>query len=167
MDHCNWGHKLVRFEEQIANPASQLATKMSSAPEQYRWEWYEHINGKPNIVIRKWGLEALTVLDIETHNKISTTKYRELPNDRKIGGLLFVMYPELFRHGREEKKDILIEKAVVVVHTNDQQPSAQLSVEPSAQPSVQSSVQPSAQLSAEPGTQPRIKIEVDSSEKKT
>lgn len=68
-------------------------------------------------------MEYCTITDIETHNKISAEKIRDLPDDAKTGELLFVMYPGLLRCGMDGYKDVQIEKAVIVVRCQKTQPS--------------------------------------------
>lgn len=43
-------------------------------------------------------------------------KFEALPDDAKLGNLLMVMYPALFRRGKKGEMDIQIQKAVILVH---------------------------------------------------
>lgn len=128
----NWDHKLpvAKYEEQIANPAAELAILMRcSRLKNYRWEWYDEIEWHSNGIVRKMGLEMLTVMDIETHNKVSTASFNELPNTAIIGDLLFVIYPALFRCGRNGDQDIQVAKAVITVHVQNRQPNVKVEID--------------------------------------
>lgn len=124
----NWEHKLAKCEEQIANPAAELAILMRCSPEEYRWEWYEDIKWDSPTVVRKGDLTRFIILDIQTHNKISVEKLSELPDDAEIGNLVLVMHPALFRCGRDGQKDIIIAKPVIAIHAQDRQPMVKVEV---------------------------------------
>ena len=57
-----------------------------------------------------------TLIDVLTHQKIRGSKFTDLPDDAKIGNILLVMYPALFRCGKDGQNEIQIEKAVILIH---------------------------------------------------
>lgn len=61
-------------------------------------------------------------MDARTHNKIPKTKFTHLPGHAKIGDLLLVIYPALFRVGREGQDDVLIEKATILIRVQEDSP---------------------------------------------
>ena len=50
-----------------------------------------------------------TLIDVLTHQKIRESKFADLPDDAKIGNILLVMYPALFRCGKDGQNEIQIE----------------------------------------------------------
>ena len=102
--------------------AAQLALEMARSPQQYHWEWYEDSEWYSRGIAIKQDLERFTVLDIQRHGKIQSGKFADLPADKKIGDLLFVMYPSLFRREKEGQADIQLEKAVIVIRVNQEEP---------------------------------------------
>lgn len=102
--------------EQIVKPAVDLSTKMSCAPEQYRWNWYIDSKWYFDGIVRKRDMTKHTLIDVLTHQKIRESKFADLPDDAKIGNILLVMYPALFRCGKDGQNEIQIEKAVILIH---------------------------------------------------
>lgn len=111
-----WWPKRDRLLEQIVKPAVDLSIKMSCAPEQYRWNWYIDSKWYFDGVVSKRDLGKFTLIDVLTHQKIRESKFANLPDDAKIGSILLVMYPALFRCGKDGQNDIQIEKAVILIH---------------------------------------------------
>ncbi|KAI9037959.1 uncharacterized protein KD926_011391 [Aspergillus affinis] len=91
--------KLSRLEEQIKTPAANLAISLSCSP------------------------ESFNIMDIATHNKISKRKNNDVRESEKIVKLLLVMFPALYRRGRGDEPDILIEKATILIHVNPDLPT--------------------------------------------
>lgn len=110
--------KFDRFMEQIAKPAAELAVKMSCSPEQYHWDWYVDSEWYTKAVVRKSDMSNFTIVDALTHQNIRIAKFKDLPDDTKIGDLLLVMYPALFRCGKKGERNIQIEKAVILIRVN-------------------------------------------------
>ena len=124
----NWDHYRARFDEQIAKPAAELAIKLRCSPERYSWQWYEHRNRHAYPPVYKKNMERCNITDIQTHHRISTEKLRGLPDEAKIGKLLFVMYPGLFRCGKDGCKDIQIEKAAIVIQCQRQSIAVEIDI---------------------------------------
>lgn len=117
----NWGHKLTRLQEQIIEPAARLSRNMSCGIEQYRWEWYEDKWTSSDGLVRKRDIREFTIMDALTHNKVPRRKFAEHADDAKIGVLLLVIYPALFRCGTGEQNDIIIEKALILIRLETNQ----------------------------------------------
>lgn len=116
-DSVYWEHTYSRFLEQIGTPAADLAIKMSCSPDSYRWEWYINSNWYSAGTVSKSDLERFIILDAVTHQKIQTSRFDNLANNAKIGDLLGVIYPALFRCGTEGQSKVQIEKAVILIRT--------------------------------------------------
>lgn len=101
--------------EQIVKPAVDLSTRMSCAPEQYRWNWYIDSKWYFDGIVNKRDMGKFTLIDVLTHQKIRESKFANLPDDAKIGNILVVMYPALFRYGKDGHNDIQIENAVILI----------------------------------------------------
>ncbi|GKZ72045.1 hypothetical protein AnigIFM50267_008097 [Aspergillus niger] len=117
--HVNWNSKMERLAADILKPAASLATKMSSSPSEYRWEWY----GKAYFsqgVVRKQHMEQFIVQDARTHNRISIANIESLPAETAIGELLVIVFPALFRCADGGHEDIQIEKAVILIRANEE-----------------------------------------------
>lgn len=110
-----WHPKTGRLMEQIVKPAVDLSTRMSCAPEQYRWNWYIESKWHLDGIVSKRDMGKFTLIDVLTHQKIRESKFASLPDDAKIGNILLVMYPALFRCGKDGQDDIQIEKAVILI----------------------------------------------------
>lgn len=110
--------KFNRFMEQIAKPAAGLAIKMSCSPEQYYWDWYIGSEWYAKAVVRKSDMSNFIIVDALTHQNIRIAKFKDLPDGAKIGDLLLVMYPALFRCGKKSERNIQIEKAVILIRVN-------------------------------------------------
>ena len=110
-----WNPKTDRLMEQIVKPAVDLSTRMSGAPEQYRWNWYIDSKWYFDGIVSKHDMGKFTLIDVLTHQKIRESKFANLPDDAKIGNILVVMYPALFRCGKDGQNDIQIEKAVILI----------------------------------------------------
>ncbi|TPR09871.1 hypothetical protein CAN33_0053635 [Aspergillus niger] len=118
-NHVNWNSKMERLAADILKPAASLATKMSSSPSEYRWEWY----GKayfPQRVVCKYHLEQFIVQDARTHNRIPIANIESLPAETPIGELLVIVFPALFRCADGGHEDIQIEKAVILIRANEE-----------------------------------------------
>ncbi|KAI2829760.1 hypothetical protein CBS147320_1284 [Aspergillus niger] len=103
----------------ILKPAASLATKMSSSPSEYRWEWY----GKAYFsqgVVRKQHMELFIVQDARTHTRIPIANIESLPAETPIGELLVIVFPALFRCADGGHEDIPIEKAVILIRANEE-----------------------------------------------
>jgi hypothetical protein len=118
-EETDWAHKFNRYREQIIEPAAELSLKMSCSTKQYRWEWYEGNEWFSDGLVRKRDIEHFTIVDARTHNRIPRDKFTEFSDDATIGDLLLVVYPALFRCGKDVQKDILIEKAVIIIRLNE------------------------------------------------
>ncbi|GAA85081.1 similar to An16g05280 [Aspergillus luchuensis IFO 4308] len=116
--HVNWNNKMERLRDDILEPAASLATKMSSSPSRYRWEWY-HEAHFPQRVVRKYHLELFIVQDARTHNRIPIANVETLPDETAIGELLVIVFPALFRCADSGHEEIQIEKAVILVRANE------------------------------------------------
>nr|XP_001397836.2 hypothetical protein ANI_1_1768144 [Aspergillus niger CBS 513.88] len=117
--HVNWNSKMDRLAADILKPAASLATKMSSSPSEYRWEWY----GKayfPQGVVRKQHMEQFIVQDARTHNRIPIANIESLPAETPIGELFVIVFPALFRCADGGHEDIQIEKAVILIRANEE-----------------------------------------------
>lgn len=114
----DWTRKAERFMVEIAKPAAELAVKMSCTPDRYHWNWYFDSELYIKGVVRKREMGNFTIVDALTHQKVRPKKFKDMPDHAKIGDLLLVMYPALFRCGKEGKKDIQIEKAVILIRVN-------------------------------------------------
>lgn len=115
VEPVDWARKSDRFMEQIAKPAAELAVKMSCSPERYYWNWYDDSEWYTRGVVSKRDMSNFTIMDVSTHQNIRTAKFRDLPDDAKIGDLLLVMYPALFRCGKKGDKKTQIEKAIILI----------------------------------------------------
>lgn len=111
----DWERKCARFTEQIVKPAAGLSLIMSCSSEQYQWEWYFNSRWYYKAVVSKCEMNNFTIMDALTHQIIRTMTFENLPDNAKIGGLLLVISPALFRYEKLEKKVIQIEKAVILI----------------------------------------------------
>ncbi|PYH72113.1 uncharacterized protein BO88DRAFT_476564 [Aspergillus vadensis CBS 113365] len=116
--HVNWNNKMERLRDDILEPAASLATKMSSSPSRYRWDWF-HEAHFPQRVVRKYHLERFIVQDARTHNRITVANLETMPDETPIGELLVIIFPALFRCTDNGNEDNQIEKAVILIRANE------------------------------------------------
>ncbi|PWY70035.1 hypothetical protein BO83DRAFT_400051 [Aspergillus eucalypticola CBS 122712] len=113
-----WDSKMANLSTDILEPAVSLATKMSCSPAQYRWKWHGEAYF-PQRVVRKYHLKQFTVQDARTHNRITVANLETMPDETPIGELLVIIFPALFRCTDNGNEDIQIEKAVILIRTNE------------------------------------------------
>ncbi|PYH94593.1 hypothetical protein BO71DRAFT_475639 [Aspergillus ellipticus CBS 707.79] len=113
----NWDNKFAGLEAEILRPAADFGTKLSCLPNRYRWEWYEDSDTRfPHRLVRKFHLGVYTVQDSQTHNKPLIPNLDSLGDKVVIGRLLVIIYPALFHCDETGGDDILIEKALILIH---------------------------------------------------
>lgn len=106
-DAVYWEHICSRFLEQIVTPTADLGVKMSCSPDSYRWEWYINSDGTQlELPARMISKDSLTILNVVTHQNIRTSRFDNLANNAKIGDLLGVIYPALFRCRKEGQSEV-------------------------------------------------------------
>lgn len=90
--------------------------------------WYGDPKWDSQAVVFKRDLKWATILDIQTHNRISIERLNELSDDARIGDLVFIMHTALFRCGRDGQKDIKIAKAVIAIHAQVGHPAVNVEI---------------------------------------
>jgi hypothetical protein len=104
--------RLKRFEEQIAKPAANLATKMKCSTQDYHWSWLSDTSK----LLMKHMLNDHDCVDLQTHRRMTKDDFHDLPQDAVIGDLILPIYPFLYRHDKSSDTRTMIKKGLVLVN---------------------------------------------------
>ncbi|GES57936.1 hypothetical protein ATEIFO6365_0004001200 [Aspergillus terreus] len=113
-ENYNIGQRIHSFQEQIMNPALNLARGMNLSSQTYHWEWYKHFNKEASGLVYKRHFEQFIVYDIRTHNRVASRNdgASQAADQKPVARYLFTIYPALFRSTNGQY--IQIEKATIL-----------------------------------------------------
>lgn len=103
--------RLKRFEEQIAKPAANLATKMRCSTKDYHWSWLSDTSTQ----LMKHMLDDHDCINLQTHRRMTKDDFGNLPQDAVIGDLILPIYPCLYRKDWSSDTRTMIKKGLVLV----------------------------------------------------
>ncbi|KAJ5666176.1 uncharacterized protein N7477_008624 [Penicillium maclennaniae] len=110
--------RLKRFEEQIAKPAAELATKMRCSTRNYLWKYHSAADRNNLFNFKKRMMDSYDCVDLRTHCLITKEKFGDLPDDTIIGESIVSIYPALYRETESTQISPLIRKGLVLVRTH-------------------------------------------------
>lgn len=109
-----WGQRFRNLLDQVITPAAQLATEIQRSGTRYQWRWYRF---GPTAGLK--FLEEFQVTDFKTRHQVREELVRDLPESTRLGTLVMVSLPGVYRVDEATGDRVLLVKHRVLVKTND------------------------------------------------
>ncbi|KAJ6103727.1 hypothetical protein N7486_003949 [Penicillium sp. IBT 16267x] len=109
-----WNQRLRDLLEHVITPAAQLATEIQRSGTRYQWRYYRF---GPAAGLK--FLEEFQVTDFPTRRQVKEELVRDLPESTRLGTLVLVTLPGVYRVNEATGERVLVVKHRVLAKTND------------------------------------------------